>query len=913
MSAIFISHSSKDNDIATEMRVLLEKEGYRSIFLDFNPEMGIPAGRDWEQELYAQLRASQAVIVLCSDASMQSNWCFAEITHAKALGKQVFPLKVGDCVINTVLTSRQVLDLTRSTAEDVYQRLFRGLKIAGLDPASSFNWDGKRPPYPGLMAFEEKDAAIFFGREPEIQKGLELLNRIRQFGGARMVVVLGSSGSGKSSLVKAGIVPRLRRDEERWQIVPPFRPGTDPLRELAVSLAEVLQRNRAAASPEGIHDLLKNPNRAVAAKALIQIADEFRTAAGHRDATVVLVIDQLEELLTYGAGAGAQQLLPLLEAALNAPGSPLMVISTLRSDFLGDFQLNPAAITLGFENLQLGPMPKERLFKVIEGPAEMAGLRLEAGLTQALIEDTETNDALPLLAFTLRELYEKFGDDKLLKLKEYREDLGGLAGSVATAAEAVYQAKPLTTQQQADLRHAFRTLVRINEEGKYVRQPAPRTELPASVGDVLERFVQARLLVAGGEGKKQILEVAHEALFRSWERLKLWLDEDREFLLWQQRLRSAAEEWQRTSRDSGALLRGAGLAEAERHLKANSSELKELEREYIDQSLDLRQQEQAKKERDRVQREAAQKRNIRVLTGFLGIALALTAAAAWQWQSAKRAKQRTVTELMGVSWKAGTYLGNADSVLNIDASSSYIPGSRNLYARLKLIMNLGKLASIAPHRVFSESPHAEEFNFQSNQFGHYNPKFVRWAAANLIPAANDTILRNLTHPVYAKYLFKMARYFHLAHRDLGADPTCVSLIAAEYTNEIERYKNVKWTEGGGPGYYLQESFRRYADLIKADRDSGKRNWPVVSADSLDWYQSNFAAGFWIRRHIDGTSTEFANLLQRLLTTYDPDWLQTGEAVNGTGNKIQCELPLPYFTPAQVSLAPSTPVRSGGKP
>src|SRR5271166_5083336 len=113
MSAIFISHSSKDNETAAELSALLQTEGYHSLFLDFDPEVGIPAGREWELEFYGQLRSSRAVIVLCSKGSMASMWCFAEITHAKALGKTVFPIKIDDCIVNPILTSKQVLDLTK--------------------------------------------------------------------------------------------------------------------------------------------------------------------------------------------------------------------------------------------------------------------------------------------------------------------------------------------------------------------------------------------------------------------------------------------------------------------------------------------------------------------------------------------------------------------------------------------------------------------------------------------------------------------------------------------------------------------------------------------------------------------------------------------------------------------------------
>jgi hypothetical protein len=896
MSAIFISHSSKDNAKARELRDLLEREGHRSIFLDFDPEQGIPAGRDWEQELYAQLRASQAVIVICSPDSMQSNWCFAEITHAKALGKQIFPMKVGDCVINRVLTSRQVLDFTKNPADDLYQRLWRGLKMAGLDPASAFDWDGKRPPYPGLMAFDEKDAAVFFGREPEIQQGLELLNRLRQFGGARVVVVLGASGSGKSSLVRAGIVPRLTRDSERWLVLPPFRPGHNPLRALAVSLAETLKRHGGAASVDGIHDLLKAADPADAARALIEAADEIRTAAGHREASVVLVIDQLEELLTYGGGAGAQQLLPVLEAASTAQGSPLMTIATLRSDFLGDLQLHPAARTFAFEALQLGPMPKERLIKVIEGPAEMAGLRLERGLTEAMINDTETDDALPLLAFTLRELYEKHGDDKILHVQEYREALGGLAGSVAKAAEAVYEAIPLTPERELDLRRAFRSLVRINEEGKYVRQAAARRDLPESIRDVLERFVQARLLVAAGQGENQVLEVAHEALFRSWERLRLWLDEDREFLLWQQRLRASAEGWKRTSRDAGALLRGASLAEAERHFENHPDELRALDREYIAESLEQRRREQEEQEAARAERERVQKRHNQRLRVFLAIALALTLAAVWLWYSANQAKQEalaakqaTISEVITASWKAGTYLPPIDEAAlakQAESSQSHLPGGRDLYARLKVIMDLQKLKSLAaPLPVFTSGPHGADFDFKSNQFGHYNPAFVRWAGDNLIPAADNADLRKLTQRVYDTYLREMARYYFLAHTDLAKDTQCRTRMTAEYEKKLKDYEKRPWKEDEGPGDLFVDATQDYLRAIEDGNKQGeRRGWSTASAP----YHASVAIGFWIRRDMDRTSGEFLNVLRKLLNTYDADWLKAPQAATGTGQPIRCD-------------------------
>lgn len=201
MSAIFISHSSKDKAIASELKGRLEQQGYHSLFLDVDAVDGIQAGANWERELYTKLRQCQAMVVVCTESSMASRWCFAEVTQAKALGKQVFPIKISACDIFPELMGIQLIDFSIGHEEAGYDRLWTGLKNAGLDPNNSFSWDPGRPPYPGLLAFQERDAAVFFGREVPIQSAVETLSRLRRFGGKRLAVVLGASGSGKSSLV----------------------------------------------------------------------------------------------------------------------------------------------------------------------------------------------------------------------------------------------------------------------------------------------------------------------------------------------------------------------------------------------------------------------------------------------------------------------------------------------------------------------------------------------------------------------------------------------------------------------------------------------------------------------------------------------------------------------------------------
>ena len=581
MSAIFLSHSSADKDAAVSLHDWLKGLGYASVFLDFDPERGIPPGRDWEKELYAQLRASRAVIVLCSGASMASPWCFAEITHARALGKALFPLKVADCEIHALLKTVQVIDLTERREEGL-DRLSRGLKAAGLDPANSFDWDGGRPPYPGLLAFEEADAAVFFGRENEIRDALDALSRQRRFGGARFMLLLGASGSGKSSLLRAGILPRLRRNPSRWIIVRPFRALGRPFESLAYALAASCEEMGQPRDWRELHTLLA---AAPSGDALAQFARELSFSMKVPEATVLICVDQLEELFTLSGSDEADRFLAMLRHAAESAGSQIFVVATVRSDFLGAVQTQATLREVSFAELLVNPMSMASIGEIIEGPAAVANLELEPGLVQAMLHDTEGEGALPLLAFTLRELWEHRTGGRLT-LRDYRDQLGGLTGSVARAAEGVLAGRPaMSGQEESELHQAFLSLVRINDEGRFTRRPAQWSDLPARVQPLLEQFVQARLLVSQQDVGSRRLEVAHEALFNAWGRLATWLNHDRAFLFWRKRLDQALESWVANSKSREWLLTGAFLRESEGQLKEHGEPLSHEEKALISASI----------------------------------------------------------------------------------------------------------------------------------------------------------------------------------------------------------------------------------------------------------------------------------------------------------------------------------------
>ncbi|MCP5416665.1 MAG: TIR domain-containing protein [Chromatiaceae bacterium] len=590
MSGIFISHSSLDNRAADDVAKRLREQGYQALFLDFDPADGIPAGRNWEREIYTRLRTCSGVVLICSEHSMASDWCFAEITHARALGKRIFPLLISSCALRPILRDTQTIDLSHDP-ETGYQRLWRGMRSAGLDPADTFAWDIDRPPYPGLTPFTAHDAAIFFGREQDQRRCLDRLEQMRRYGGERLLLVVGTSGSGKSSLVRAGVVPRLARMPE-WLVLAPLRPGRQPLQELVRVLNQPFAAQSEACPTTDASLLLQDPNSDLG---LLRVIEDRANTAGHTGAPVLLVVDQLEELITSSDQSAAARFVDLLGAALEAASGQLHCLATLRADYLAPLQSAPLWRQTRFSELTLSPLTPANLAEIIGKPAAVAGIELEPGLVETLVRDTGSTDALPLLAFTLNRLWRDFGRDGQITLAHYQQRIGGIAGSISQEAEAVLEALKPNPAQLTELRRAFRYLVQIDTSGGYTRRRIHWSDLPDSIRPMLEAFVNARLLISGQEEERSTdaaanpqtteisgtIEVAHEALFSAWDKLKNWLDQDRAFLLWRQQITVAAEHWRHSPKEQGLLLRGGLLAEAERWLNERDDDLSETQKEFI--------------------------------------------------------------------------------------------------------------------------------------------------------------------------------------------------------------------------------------------------------------------------------------------------------------------------------------------
>ncbi len=586
MARVFISHSSRDERPAAEMKSWLETVGFEQIFLDFDHHSGIGLGADWERTLYREIERCQALVIILTPNWLESKWCFAEFTQARALGKPIFPVIETPSGETMIASDIQHLDLTKDR-EGGLERLAASLTEIALNTQGRFDWDTTRSPFPGLLAFEAEDAAIYFGRDDDIRALTERLNARRVQGGRRLIALLGASGSGKSSVLRAGVLPRLRRDGANWIVVPPFRPQSAPVDELARALSLALGRGNEWRE---IRSQLQDGDfRSIAA----DFVHDLRVTHNALNAQILITIDQAEELFSTVPDADRQAFFTGLNTILEGD-LPLIVVAGLRSDYLGSLQTEER-LTAPFEEFSLKPMPLERIDQVIRGPAKVAGLRVEDSLVARLTKDAETEDALPLLAFALRELYDRFGKDGDLTLAEYEalgdraNDLTPLENAVKRKADDVLEtARPNEIELQA-LKDAFvPAMVRVNDEGEFVRRPAQWDLLPAASRDLLEHLVKARLLVLRQDNDVRVVEVAHEALLRKWPKLAGWLTDEREFLIGKSQLERDVADWDRASETQKplALLSGLKLSRAEVWLKERPQQLDDRERAFIAKSVD---------------------------------------------------------------------------------------------------------------------------------------------------------------------------------------------------------------------------------------------------------------------------------------------------------------------------------------
>jgi formylglycine-generating enzyme required for sulfatase activity len=673
VSRIFISHSSENNSEAVALCDWLGGEGWKDeVFLDLDPTRGIAAGEHWERKLNEAANRCEAVLFLLSKAWLVSEWCGKELNLARRLNKRLFGIVIedlSDADLPTDLTDEwQIISLASGTdgvtldalmptthkeirvtfSQEGLQRLKHGLEQAGLDP-KYFAWppanDPTRPPYRGLRPLESDDAGIFFGREAPVIEALDRLRGLREARPPRLMVILAASGAGKSSFLRAGLLPRLMRDDRHFLPLPVIRPERDAITGKSGLLSALDGAFQAAKIPIKRADLRAAiEGDAAALRQLLQtLADKAAPAAVDQRAkpkppTLVISIDQGEELFFAEGQDEAKAFLAILRELLTHDTPPVIVLFTIRSDSYE--QLQEAKLLEGIRKVpfDLSPMPKGSYAEVIRGPMRRLmdterKIEIEESLVNELLTDIDAGgakDALPLLAFTLERLNAECGGSGKLTLNDY-EGLGRIKGSIEAAVEHAFEvadndpAIPAARNARLALlrRGLIPWLAGIDPDTGTPRQRVARqSEIPAEARPLINHLVDQRLLATdvAKESGEQTIEPVHEALLRQWGLLQGWLAEDAGLLAVLEGVKRASRDWAANEKDEGWLTHATGRLQAAERLQGRPDLAASLEQTDLDYLAACRDHENA----TIAESQAARMRKRRMELALIGVLMLIS-------------------------------------------------------------------------------------------------------------------------------------------------------------------------------------------------------------------------------------------------------------------------------------------------
>ncbi|MGR9286546.1 nSTAND1 domain-containing NTPase [Rhizobium johnstonii] len=620
MSRIFISHSSEDNFEAVALSDWLAAEGWNDVFLDIDPNRGIVGGERWERAIHQAATRCEAVIFVITTNWLASGWCMREYALARGLNKKLFavivdPVTPTRSIPNELKGTWQVVDLSAGNdlrlvrsvlpgsheekhvgfSETGLRRLKLGLEKAGLDPRF-FQWppknDPARIPYRGLRPLEAVDAGIFFGREASIVEAMDRLRGLRDAAAPRLLVILGASGAGKSSFLRAGLLPRLERDDINFLPLPVIRPERAPLygeRGLLSAFEAAVPNRPRATIRVAIQSGLSGVQSLLAEIVEISSAQTLLEDQAARPPTVIISIDQAEELFRGEVAEEGASLLALLRDLAAKDKPPVIVVFAIRSDAYDALEHAKAFAGMPQATLPLLPMPQGSYKEIIEGPSrrftEAGGkLLIEPQLTMRLLDDLDKaggSDTLPLLAFTLEQLFLENRGASTLRLSDY-ETFGGLKGVIDAAVKRAFARADTDPRIPSD-RAARETLVRrglipwlagIDPDSKSPRRNiARRSDIPAEAKPLVDLLIEERLLTTdrkafkdpetGAESQIVTIEPSHEVLLRQWGLLEGWLQDDLGLLTTLEGVKRGARDWQANLRSEAWIAhRGQRLSEA---------------------------------------------------------------------------------------------------------------------------------------------------------------------------------------------------------------------------------------------------------------------------------------------------------------------------------------------------------------
>jgi WD40 repeat protein/cellulose biosynthesis protein BcsQ/energy-coupling factor transporter ATP-binding protein EcfA2 len=440
-------------------------------------------------------------------------------------------------------------------------------------------------PYRGLLSFRESDAPFYFGREDEI---LLLRSAVEK---NSLTALVGPSGSGKSSLVHAGLLPNLRASKVKdfWQMVS-MRPGPHPIFSLASCLNRLLDPEAGPevemSAVERLAGLLMKR-----AESLESISVKASQQAG-KISPLLLVVDQWEELYTLAQDNQAETERFVEEILAATRSNWVSVLILFRGDFYGRVMEHRELRRRlqGDSLISLQDMSPDDLRRAVVEPARKVGFSFDDGLVDKILQDLEHQPGqLPLLEFVLTRLWDERDERRRKLLNSSYESMGRLRGALAREADEIARTLP-----EEEVRHLFLRLVRVEEDAPATRRRAHLGELDPRAREVASRFIEGRLLVTGWDSRtgEEIVEIAHEALVHHWRRLRAWQEEDRAFLIWRDQLDHDVAEWMDSGKKDGFLLAAGPLQVAEFWFGKHANNLSAEAHAYIRLSIEKREREE---------------------------------------------------------------------------------------------------------------------------------------------------------------------------------------------------------------------------------------------------------------------------------------------------------------------------------
>ncbi|SRX73673.1 nSTAND1 domain-containing NTPase [Aequorivita antarctica] len=738
-------------------------------------------------------------------------------------------------------------------------------------------------PYVGLRPFDIDEGLLFFGRA---QQTLELLQQLHLH---HFVAVVGSSGSGKSSLLRAGLIPLLKagylvQNSDHW-LVAIMKPGQNPLYNLSESLLLQINANVDEQEVEALVQEVKE-------KGVTAILELIEPIKKEKNINFFLLVDQFEELFRFVMDQNNNErkdeaidfvniMLELSQQTITA----FYVIITMRSDFIGDctqFFGLPEAMN---KSQYLVPrLNRTQLKTVIEGPAKLYGGTVNQSLTSILLNDLgKIKDELPLLQHALMRMWDyKTSNSKSdeLSLEDY-ESIGGIENALSNHADEALAG--MDDKERHLTKKIFQALTIIDENGRKTRRPVLLSQLVSITGATekevlhsIEQFIKDKraFLIISKSGNDKVIDISHESLIRQWKTLNVWVDEEAEAAYYYLNL---ADAWQLHQQQKKDFLTGSELQLALEWRDTFKPEAPWANRykEGFTECIDyLNRSEQEHNRILALEKDRRQKKRTMMgaIMGLLVVMLIGASVGIYFLDKSKidlkkrteekliaydslnkqqkiienalietrAAKDEAVPWIIRATWRAGN---------DYDPPAAYVTGIRGIIAYGEPILSLDKMQFLSPFKIFNSGPHESQFNWHSADFGHYNPNFVKWISEYLIPGATDEIFRKNTQHIYEQHLSLLARAYSLSYKAWKLDSVTME---QEKTSYLEHLSHGDFQKN----YFMGDVYSAYSYATEYKKPG------LLAA------YAHVAAGFWVRREIDGTADEFMMALEKLIKTYD---------------------------------------------